>query len=1045
MRKLIAVVIVVLFIGVAMAGCTSTSKPKKNNPPKAIFTVSDPNPTHKELLTFDASKSYDLDKADNTTLQYEWDFNDNTKVPKSLTKTVEHAFEIDGTFMVKLFVYDKKTFSFMTMNLTVKNKPPKIDSFYPPDKPTVVEMVNLDFGVNASDAPNNDNLQYQWSVDNQEQSGETTKTFHYTPSYDDAEDNDGVHNVSVKVNDGKGGIIFKIWSVNVTNKNQPPIISSASPNMGDVNMEETGTQAFTVTASDPDGDLLKYSWYLNTNVVTGQTGATFNYNPGYNDSGTYVLKVSVTDGKGGTAEHAWNVTVTNKNRPPIITVASPTSIQVNMLEMDKKTFSITALDPDSDPLTYAWTLDDVTQPGATTKSYNYTPTLSDAGGHTIIVEVTDGKGGSDSTQWTVTVGNLNQAPQITDYTPKTNPTIPENGIQNFTITAVDPDADPITYQWYLNGTAQAGKTTAAYAFTPDWSMGNPSQKVHTVKVIVADNHNGSANRTWTVTVTNVDRAPIAKGVVNMSKPGIGLDVKFDASTSSDPDGDVLTFTWAFGDSTPNVAGKIVNHNYAKPGLFTATVTVSDGTLNAQAQVPVDVNITQSWQSNPLGWTGPVVIDDVDGDGTKEIITADTESDTANLYTGYLYIFDGATHNQEFKSADIGRVLDIKIGDVDKDGSKEVVVGTIKSQASQGTGQKFNGYVYVFAGNGQHTTKFTSANIGEVLCIGLGDVDGDTAMEIVAPHGDSFFPSGTSVDYYGNISVFSWSGAAFTQEWISANFNGFGRAIDIADIDADGTVEAVIGTLDTYDLTTNAFHGRALVLGYTASYTVQNTDSNLGMVLDIVVADPDKDLSKEAVVGEVNSVPPASGHNIGHIHVLSSIMGDEWTSSELGAVTCVAVADPDLDNINELIFGVDYNETEDAVNSNILYPEGYFYILNGQSHAQKFKSLNIGAVQALALGNLDKSANLEMAVGTWTKKDANDNYEGYIYVFCYNTDLTTFQQLWKSPKVGMVNMNSLVMDDVNNDGSCDIVFGTEDAGGSNPLSGKLYVFTNKNAL
>jgi len=1045
MRKLIAAIVVILFIGVALAGCTSTSKPKKNNPPKAIFTVSDLNPTHKELLTFDASKSYDLDKDDNTTLQFEWTFGDSTTPPpKSVTKTTTHFFETDGTFMVKLLVYDKKTFSFSSINLTVTNRPPKIDSFYPPDKPTVVEMVTTDFGVNASDAPNNDNLQYQWSVDNQDQSGETSKIFHYTPSYEDAEDNDGVHNVTVKVNDGKGGIIFKTWAVNVTNKNQPPIISAFSPNMGDVNMEEIGTQAFTVTASDPDSDPLKYSWSLNTKVVAGQIAASFNYNPGYNDSGTYVLKVSVSDGKGGIAEHPWNVTVTNKNRPPIITVANPISIHINILEIEKKLFSITAIDPDGTPLTYAWKLDDVVQPGSTTNSFNYTPTLSDAGDHKIGVEVSDGID-SDSSEWTVTVGNLNQAPQITDYTPKTNPTVPENSIQNFTITAVDPDADPMTYLWYLNGTAQAGKTSAAYAFTPDWTMGNPSQKSHTVKVVVSDNHNGSANRTWTVTVTNLDRAPIAKGTVNMTKPGIGLDVKFDASASSDPDGDVLTYTWAFGDGTSNLAGKIVTHIYAKPGTFTATLTVTDGTLNAQALVQVDVNITQIWQSNPLGWTGPIIVDDVDNDGTKEIITGSIEGDTGTVYTGYLYIFDGTTHNEEFKSVDIGRVLDIKVGDTDKDGTKEIVVGTVKSLQSQGAGQKYNGYVYIFGGSGQHTTEWTSANVGEFLCIGIGDIDGDTTLEIVAPHGDTFFPAGAVLNYYGNVSIYSWNGNTYTQEWISANFGGYGRAIDIADIDGDTAVEAVIGTVDTYDLSTKSFHGRALVIGYTASYVIQNTNSNLGMVLDILVADPDKDLSKEAVVGEINSLPNPSGHNTGHIHVLSSLMVDEWTSAELGAVTCVAVADPDLDGINEIIFGVDYNETEDAVNPNILNPEGYFYVLNGQSHAQKFKSVNIGAVMALALGNLDKTANLEMAVGTWTKKDANDNYEGYVYVFCYNTDQTVFQQLWKSPKVGEVNMDSLVMADVDNDGFTDLIFGTTDAGGSKPMAGKIYVFTNKNAL
>lgn len=51
----------------------------------------------------------------------------------------------------------------------------------------------------------------------------------------------------------------------------------------------------------------------------------------------------------------------------------------------------------------------------------------------------------------------------------------------------------------------------------------------------------------------------------------------DASASSDPDGDTLTYDWAFGDGGVAAnGGAHVSHVYTTAGTFSATVTVSDG-------------------------------------------------------------------------------------------------------------------------------------------------------------------------------------------------------------------------------------------------------------------------------------------------------------------------------------------------------------------------------------------------------------------------------------------------------------------------------------
>ncbi len=68
--------------------------------------------------------------------------------------------------------------------------------------------------------------------------------------------------------------------------------------------------------------------------------------------------------------------------------------------------------------------------------------------------------------------------------------------------------------------------------------------------------------------------PAASFTFLPSDPFEGESVTFDASGSSDPDGDIARYTWDFGDGATG-EGMIATHTFDHPGEFVVLLTVTD--------------------------------------------------------------------------------------------------------------------------------------------------------------------------------------------------------------------------------------------------------------------------------------------------------------------------------------------------------------------------------------------------------------------------------------------------------------------------------------
>jgi outer membrane protein OmpA-like peptidoglycan-associated protein len=116
----------------------------------------------------------------------------------------------------------------------------------------------------------------------------------------------GSYTVNVKVDDGKGGSASCAADIKVEEKpNHPPTASLSIERSPIFPSERTGV---TCNGSDPDNDPLTYSYTTTGGTVVG-SGSSVQFDPKGLQPGSYTVKCTVNDGRGGTADASGNVDV----------------------------------------------------------------------------------------------------------------------------------------------------------------------------------------------------------------------------------------------------------------------------------------------------------------------------------------------------------------------------------------------------------------------------------------------------------------------------------------------------------------------------------------------------------------------------------------------------------------------------------------------------------------------------------------------------------------------------------------------------------------
>ncbi len=314
---------------------------------------------------------------------------------------------------------------------------------------------------------------------------------------------EGTHEIAFRVADSKGTTAEEKASITIRGGadlgNHLPSASFAlmpdSPEVGD-------TIVVASTSSDPDGDLLTTSWYLNgEHLLEIDNQSDWEWTDV--DAGEYTLTLRVEDGKGGTDENFKVIEVgaagqESSNRPP---AASFTIMPANPTPDDTIKATSTSFDPDGDPLIYSWYVNGV-YAGTSGNLPEWTWPNPAEGEYTIGLVVMDGEGGIDEYSKVVTVVRSEWS---SNHPPTASfalmPQDPEAGDTIMIVsTSSDPDGDMLTSSWYLDGEHLLELDNQS-----DWEWADAEAGEHTVALKIDDGRRGSDQYSMAVTVAGDDK------------------------------------------------------------------------------------------------------------------------------------------------------------------------------------------------------------------------------------------------------------------------------------------------------------------------------------------------------------------------------------------------------------------------------------------------------------------------------------------------------------------------------------------------------------
>jgi len=221
--------------------------------------------------------------------------------------------------------------------------------------------------------------------------------------------------------------------ITVYETNRAPILEK----IGTLTLNEGETLKLESAATDPDGDILRYSYSGFANKKK--------YKIGYDEAGTYSTSILASDGYLSDSEDI-TLIIKNTNRAPLIKPISDIAVDENK----SIEFRIYATDPDGDNVNFL--VENAPNGyGFVNGTFTWTPDFDtvideDKKDFTLTFIASDGKINAKRNM-TLRVYDTNRAPIITNASPEALINVYKNNIVDFKVIANDLDNNNLTYTW----------------------------------------------------------------------------------------------------------------------------------------------------------------------------------------------------------------------------------------------------------------------------------------------------------------------------------------------------------------------------------------------------------------------------------------------------------------------------------------------------------------------------------------------------------------------------------------------------------------------
>jgi len=276
--------------------------------------------------------------------------------------------------------------------------------------------------------------------------------------------------------------------------NKPPTLNCA---VEPSTVVEGDSAKINTNAVDPNNDALTTVWTAGEGEISGQNG-TASFDTSGLAPGTYQVSADVRDKK-HQVSCVVDVTVTKNKQAPVVNCGSGSA---GVVAGGSTTLQASASDPNGDAISYSWTVggQSVTN---NSPSFAFGTAGRSVGSHKVEVTVTDVDGMTASCAYNVNV-TARPNPPLTLSLGLDKKEVYECDVVTAKASASDPDGDPLTYSWKVDGQSQSETGPTLKIKTCGLAGGS-----HSVSVVVTDDRGDSKTQTASFKV-------IEKIVIQMS-------------------------------------------------------------------------------------------------------------------------------------------------------------------------------------------------------------------------------------------------------------------------------------------------------------------------------------------------------------------------------------------------------------------------------------------------------------------------------------------------------------------------------------------------